>query len=46
MFVISEYGYGKRTKVEQFTPHKRGGVGIRSAVVNKKTGQLIGVKTP
>jgi DNA gyrase subunit A len=44
MFVISQYGYGKRTRVEQFTPHKRGGVGIRSAVVNKKTGPLIGVK--
>lgn len=45
IFVISEYGYGKRTKVSQFTAHKRGGVGIRSAVVNKKTGQLVGVKT-
>jgi len=45
LFVISEFGYGKRTKVEQFTPHKRGGVGIRSAVVNKKTGPLIGVKS-
>jgi DNA gyrase subunit A len=45
IFVISQYGYGKRTKVEQFTPHKRGGVGIRSAVVNQKTGPLIGVKS-
>ncbi len=45
LFVISEFGYGKRTKVSQFTAHKRGGVGIRSAVVNKKTGPLIGVKT-
>jgi DNA gyrase subunit A len=45
IFVISKYGYGKRTKVDQFTPHARGGVGIRSAVVNKKTGELIGVKT-
>ncbi|HSW79149.1 MAG TPA: DNA gyrase subunit A [Candidatus Saccharimonadales bacterium] len=45
IFVISQYGYGKRTKVAQFTPHARGGVGIRSAVVNKKTGDLIGVKT-
>ena len=43
IFVMSENGYGKRTKVSQFTPHKRGGVGIRSAVVNKKTGQLMGV---
>jgi DNA gyrase subunit A len=45
IFVISRYGYGKRTKVSQFTPHARGGVGIRSAVVNKKTGELIGVKS-
>jgi DNA gyrase subunit A len=45
VFVISKYGYGKRTKVAQFTPHARGGVGIRSAVVNTKTGELIGVNT-
>ncbi len=45
IFVISEAGYGKRTKVAQFSPHARGGVGIRSAVVNKKTGNLVGVKT-
>jgi len=45
IFVISKYGYGKRTKVGQFTPHARGGVGIRSAVVNDKTGALIGVKS-
>jgi DNA gyrase subunit A len=45
IFVISKYGYGKRTKVAQFTPHARGGVGIRSAVVNDKTGELITVKT-
>ena len=44
IFVISKYGYGKRTKVSQFTAHARGGVGIRSAVVNTKTGELMGVK--
>ncbi|HEX4773914.1 MAG TPA: DNA gyrase subunit A [Candidatus Saccharimonadales bacterium] len=44
IFVISKYGYGKRTNIDQFTPHARGGVGIRSAVVNSKTGELIGVK--
>jgi DNA gyrase subunit A len=43
IFVISENGYGKRTKVAQFTAHARGGVGIRSAVVNAKTGKLMGV---
>ena len=45
IFVISKFGYGKRTKISQFTPHARGGVGIRSAVVNTKTGNLIGVQT-
>src|ERR1700755_2945796 len=45
IFVISQHGYGKKTKVAQFTPHARGGVGIRSAVVNVKTGELVGVKT-
>lgn len=45
IFVVSRHGYGKRTKVSQFTPHARGGVGIRSAVVNTKTGNLVGVKT-
>ena len=45
IFVISKYGYGKQTKVAQFTPHARGGVGIRSAIVNAKTGDLISVKT-
>lgn len=45
IFVISELGYGKRTKVSQFTAHARGGVGIRSAVVNSKTGKLMGVAT-
>ncbi len=43
IFVLSEKGYGKRTKVAQFTPHARGGVGIRSAIVNAKTGPLVGV---
>ncbi len=45
IFVISDQGYGKRTKIAQFTAHARGGVGIRSAVVNTKTGNLVGVKT-
>jgi DNA gyrase subunit A len=45
IFVISQSGYGKRTKVAQFTAHARGGVGIRSAIVNSKTGKLMGVKT-
>ena len=44
LFVISENGYGKRTKVEHFTRHNRGGVGTKAAVLNKKTGKLVAVK--
>ena len=40
-FVLSENGYGKQTDAEQFTAHRRGGVGIKSAVLNKKTGRLV-----
>lgn len=43
--VISENGYGKKTKVEQFTAHKRGGVGIKTAIVNDKTGKIVDVKS-
>jgi DNA gyrase subunit A len=45
IIVISENGYGKRTKVAQFTQHKRGGLGTRAAVVNEKTGDLIAMKS-
>ena len=44
LFVISENGYGKRTKVEHFTRHRRGGLGTKAAVINKKTGKLMAVK--
>ena len=43
--VVSENGYGKKTKVKQFTSHKRGGVGIKTAIVNGKTGKIVTVKS-
>lgn len=45
LLVISEKGYGKITKVSNFPTHKRGGVGIKAAVVTSKTGPIITVKT-
>ena len=45
LLVISEKGFGKRTKVENFPSHKRGGVGIKAAVVTAKTGPIISVQT-
>lgn len=45
LMVISQNGYGKLTKISNFPSHKRGGVGIKAAVVNDKTGPIISVKT-
>lgn len=45
LLVISEKGFGKKTKAENFPSHKRGGVGIKAAVVTAKTGPIISVQT-
>ncbi len=45
LLVISENGYGKATKVANFPSHKRGGIGIKAAVVTAKTGPIIDVRT-
>lgn len=45
LLVVSQNGYGKATKVANFPSHKRGGVGIKAAVVTAKTGPIIAVRT-
>ena len=45
LLVIAQNGYGKATKVANFPSHKRGGVGIKAAVVTAKTGPIIAVRT-
>ncbi len=45
LLVISKKGYGKITKVANFPSHKRGGVGIKAAVVTAKTGPITTVQT-
>ena len=44
MLVIMENGYGKITKSGQFSPHNRGGVGIKAGVVTAKTGRAVDVR--
>ncbi len=44
LLVVMENGYGKRTAIEQFTPHHRGGVGIKGGVVTAKTGNCVDVR--
>lgn len=45
LLVISENGYGKVTKAAQFPSHKRGGVGIKAAIVTAKTGPIVAVRS-
>ena len=44
LLVVMENGYGKRIKLGQFTPHRRGGIGIKAGVVTKKTGRAVDVR--
>ena len=45
LLVISENGYGKVTKAANFPSHKRGGVGIKAAIVTAKTGPIVAVRS-
>ncbi len=45
ILVVSENGYGKLTKTSNFPTHKRGGVGIKAAVVTAKTGPIVSART-
>ena len=44
LLIVSEYGLGKRTPIDEFTVQNRGGKGIKCYKVNEKTGNVIGVK--
>lgn len=45
LLIMSEKGCGKKTKVSNFPVHKRGGVGIKAAVVTAKTGNIIAARS-
>lgn len=44
LLVVSEYGYGKRTMIEEFSSQNRGGKGVRCYKIIDKTGYLVGAK--
>ncbi len=39
---ITENGYGKRTKLEEFTQHKRGGQGLIAIQTSERNGAVVG----
>lgn len=40
LFVITEKGYGKRTKIEEYPEHHRGGQGVYTITMTHKKGLL------
>ena len=44
LLIASEFGMGKRTKLEEFNVQKRGGKGVRCYKITEKTGDVVGVK--
>lgn len=44
LLVVSEKGYGKRSKVSDYRITRRGGKGVRTMNITEKTGKLVGIK--
>ena len=44
LFVITENGYGKRTPVDDYPLHHRGGQGVYTISMTEKKGPLVGMK--
>ncbi|WP_456363900.1 DNA topoisomerase (ATP-hydrolyzing) [Priestia aryabhattai] len=42
LFILTEYGYGKRSALNLFKLQARGGVGVRAIKTNEKTGNVVG----
>ncbi len=44
LLAITESGFGKRTELEEYRIQKRGGTGVLTYNITKKTGSLVGTK--
>jgi DNA gyrase subunit A len=44
LLVVTENGYGKMTKINYYRLQKRGGTGLKTAKITKKTGNLVAAK--
>jgi len=45
ILVVSENGYGKRSKIDDYRLTNRGGKGVKTINITEKTGQLISIKS-
>jgi len=44
ILVVSEHGYGKRSKIDDYRITNRGGKGVKTLAVTEKTGNLVAIK--
>ena len=44
LLVLTEFGYGKRTTVEEYPTHHRGGQGVNTLTVTEKKGRLAAMR--
>jgi DNA gyrase subunit A len=44
ILVVSEHGYGKRSKIDDYRVTNRGGKGVKTINVTEKTGALVSIK--
>jgi len=44
ILVVSENGYGKRSKIEDYRVTNRGGKGVKTLNITEKTGKLVAIK--
>ena len=44
LLLVSEFGMGKRTDINEFTLQRRGGKGVKCYKITEKTGHVVGVK--
>ena len=44
LLMVSEFGMGKRTSIDEFAPQFRGGKGVKCYKITEKTGNVIGCK--
>jgi len=45
ILVVSEQGYGKRSKIDDYRITNRGGKGVKTMNITEKTGVLVGIKS-
>ena len=43
LFTVTENGYGKRTSIDEYPIHRRGGKGVITIKTNERNGQVVGI---